>query len=59
MLLQSLFKKIYMWKFPFYLQGVRWTPSKMIHRLGKEINNTDSVYYWAYKVSFASFKINR
>lgn len=22
----------------------------MIHRLGKEINNTDSVYYWAYKV---------
>lgn len=31
-------------------QGIRWTPSKMIHRLGKEINNTDSVYYWAYKV---------
>ncbi len=24
----------------------------MIHRLGKEINNPDSVYYWAYKVAF-------
>uniref|UniRef100_A0A8C6U6I9 deoxyhypusine synthase n=1 Tax=Neogobius melanostomus TaxID=47308 RepID=A0A8C6U6I9_9GOBI len=31
-------------------EGTRWTPSKMIHRLGKEINNPDSVYYWAYKV---------
>lgn len=26
-----------------------WTPSKVIHRLGKEINNVASVYYWAYK----------
>ncbi|KAF3765429.1 deoxyhypusine synthase [Cryphonectria parasitica EP155] len=26
-----------------------WTPSKVIHRLGKEINNEESVYYWAYK----------
>lgn len=33
-------------------QGTHWTPSKMIHRLGKEINNPDSVYYWAYKVAF-------
>uniref|UniRef100_A0A8C6U9L5 deoxyhypusine synthase n=1 Tax=Neogobius melanostomus TaxID=47308 RepID=A0A8C6U9L5_9GOBI len=32
-------------------EGTRWTPSKMIHRLGKEINNPDSVYYWAYKSS--------
>jgi len=24
-----------------------WTPSKIIHRLGKEINHTDSVLYWA------------
>lgn len=32
------------------MQGTRWTPSKMIHRLGKEINNPESVYYWAYKV---------
>ena len=31
-------------------QGVVWTPSKMIARLGKEIDNPDSVYYWAYKV---------
>ena len=33
------------------LQGVNWTPSKMIARLGKEIDHPDSVYYWAYKVS--------
>ncbi|XP_051573024.1 deoxyhypusine synthase isoform X2 [Myxocyprinus asiaticus] len=31
------------------IEGTHWTPSKMIHRLGKEINNPDSVYYWAYK----------
>lgn len=30
-------------------QGTRWTPSTVIHRLGKEINNEESVYYWAYK----------
>ncbi|XP_062966291.1 deoxyhypusine synthase isoform X3 [Cynocephalus volans] len=30
-------------------EGVKWTPSKMIARLGKEINNPDSVYYWAQK----------
>ncbi|TRY97329.1 hypothetical protein DNTS_020613 [Danionella cerebrum] len=30
-------------------EGKHWTPSKMIHRLGKEINNPESVYYWAYK----------
>ncbi|GBG24773.1 Deoxyhypusine synthase [Hondaea fermentalgiana] len=29
--------------------GITWTPSKMIHRLGKEIDNPESVYYWAYK----------
>ncbi|KAF2766734.1 deoxyhypusine synthase [Teratosphaeria nubilosa] len=26
-----------------------WTPSKVIARLGKEINDERSVYYWAYK----------
>lgn len=26
-----------------------WTPSKVIHRLGKEINNESSVLYWAAK----------
>ncbi|KAM9392356.1 deoxyhypusine synthase [Pholidichthys leucotaenia] len=36
-------------------EGTRWTPSKMIHRLGKEINNTDSVYYWAYKNNIPVF----
>ncbi|XP_068509449.1 deoxyhypusine synthase isoform X2 [Syngnathus scovelli] len=36
-------------------EGTRWTPSKMIHRLGKEINHTDSVYYWAYKNNIPVF----
>ncbi|RXN35480.1 deoxyhypusine synthase [Labeo rohita] len=35
--------------FLLFSSGTQWTPSKMIHRLGKEINNPDSVYYWAYK----------
>ncbi|KAM7074501.1 deoxyhypusine synthase [Ciconia boyciana] len=30
-------------------QGARWTPSKMIARLGKEIDNPESVCYWAQK----------
>ena len=30
--------------------NVVWTPSSVIRRLGKEINNEQSVYYWAYKV---------
>lgn len=30
-------------------ENVRWTPSKVIARLGKEINHPDSVYYWCYK----------
>eukprot|EP00008_Paramoeba_atlantica_P004327 CAMPEP_0201482878 /NCGR_PEP_ID=MMETSP0151_2-20130828/7143_1 /ASSEMBLY_ACC=CAM_ASM_000257 /TAXON_ID=200890 /ORGANISM="Paramoeba atlantica, Strain 621/1 / CCAP 1560/9" /LENGTH=368 /DNA_ID=CAMNT_0047865787 /DNA_START=58 /DNA_END=1161 /DNA_ORIENTATION=- len=30
-------------------EGVEWTPSKLIHRLGKEINNPSSIYYWCYK----------
>lgn len=29
--------------------GVRWTPSKVIRRLGQEINSEESVYYWAFK----------
>ncbi|MCO5604762.1 hypothetical protein L7F22_058932 [Adiantum nelumboides] len=32
-------------------QGVNWTPSKLIARLGKELNDPDSVYYWAYRGS--------
>jgi len=35
--------------------GVVWTPSKMIHRFGKEINNADSVCYWAYKNNIPIF----
>jgi len=30
-----------------------WAPSDVIHRLGKEINDESSVYYWCYKVCFA------
>lgn len=30
-------------------EPLHWTPSKIIHRLGKEINNEESVYYWAWK----------
>ncbi|XP_071947181.1 deoxyhypusine synthase-like [Antedon mediterranea] len=30
-------------------KGMQWTPSRMIARFGKEINNPDSVWYWAYK----------
>ena len=29
--------------------GVNWTPSKMIARLGREINDERSVYYWCAK----------
>lgn len=30
-------------------EPTHWTPSKVIARLGKEINDERSVYYWAYK----------
>ncbi|XP_076620484.1 deoxyhypusine synthase [Colletes latitarsis] len=30
-------------------KGILWTPSKVIARLGEEINNEDSIYYWAAK----------
>lgn len=33
--------------------GNVWTPSSFIHRLGKEIDNEESVYYWAYKASLS------
>ncbi len=35
--------------------GEIWSPSKMIHRLGKEINNPESVYYWAYRNNIPVF----
>ena len=34
---------------------MRWTPSKIISRLGKEINNEDSIYYWAHKNNIPVF----
>ena len=30
-------------------KGTVWSPSKMIARMGKEINNEESVYYWCWK----------
>ncbi|KAK2584440.1 hypothetical protein KPH14_006820 [Odynerus spinipes] len=30
-------------------KGTLWTPSKVITRLGEEINNEESIYYWAAK----------
>ncbi|EFN58581.1 hypothetical protein CHLNCDRAFT_19955 [Chlorella variabilis] len=30
-------------------EGTLWTPSRMIARLGQEINHPDSIYYWAWK----------
>ncbi|XP_067829040.1 deoxyhypusine synthase isoform X2 [Heptranchias perlo] len=35
--------------------GMKWTPSKMIARLGKEIDNPESVYYWTYKNNIPVF----
>jgi len=35
--------------------NITWTPSKLIHRLGKEINNEESVLYWAYKNNIPIF----
>lgn len=29
--------------------GTVWSPSQLINRLGKEINNEDSIYYWCWK----------
>jgi deoxyhypusine synthase len=36
-------------------EEMHWTPSKIIARLGKEINNEESVYYWAHKNSIPVF----
>lgn len=32
-----------------FYQGKLWTPSKIIERLGLEINDTSSICYWAAK----------
>lgn len=36
-------------------EEINWTPSKVIHRLGKEINDERSVYYWCYKNNIPVF----
>ncbi|RKP08206.1 DHS-like NAD/FAD-binding domain-containing protein [Thamnocephalis sphaerospora] len=35
--------------------GFKWTPSKFIDRLGKEIDNPDSIYYWCHKNNIPVF----
>ena len=35
--------------------NVIWSPSTMIHRLGREINNENSIYYWCYKNNIPVF----
>ncbi len=35
--------------------NINWTPSKLINRMGKEINNEESVYYWAHKNNIPVF----
>lgn len=35
--------------------NVTWTPSKLIHLLGKQINNENSIYYWCYKNNIPVF----
>ena len=32
-----------------------WTPSRIINRMGKEINNEESIYYWAWKNNIPVF----
>eukprot|EP00494_Astrolonche_serrata_P023365 UN23623 len=36
-------------------KNIIWTPSKMIRRMGKEINNKESVWYWCYKNNIPVF----
>jgi deoxyhypusine synthase len=36
-------------------EEIHWTPSKVIARLGKEINDERSVYYWCYKNNIPVF----
>merc|ERR1719336_1013057 len=36
-------------------QGTIWTPSKMIRRFGKVIDNEDSVWYWCYRNNIPVF----
>jgi len=35
--------------------GVKWTPSKIIQRLGEEIDNPESIYYWTSKNNIPVF----
>lgn len=36
-------------------EGKIWTPSRFIERLGREINNPESIYYWAAKNNIPVF----
>lgn len=36
-------------------KGTIWTPSMIINRMGKEINNEESIYYWCWKNNIPVF----
>ena len=36
-------------------EPIVWSPSTVIHRLGKEINDESSIYYWAYRNNIPVF----
>ena len=38
------------------LDRIKWSPSIVINRLGMEIDNEDSVYYWCYKVRTSALR---
>ncbi len=37
------------------INNVNWTPSKMIEYMGQQINNEQSIYYWAWKNNIPVF----
>ena len=49
------FSKLKKKKYKIFLQGIVWSPSKVISRLGKEINDESSIYYWAAKNNIPVF----
>lgn len=36
-------------------EGTLWTPSKVVHRLGKEVNDERSLFYWCYRNNIPVF----
>ena len=47
-IINTLIRNLY-WNLIIYFQGKIWSPSKIITRLGEEINDPSSIAYWAAK----------